>query len=48
MGVGVDAPGRDHSTASSTEQGYNMTNGYNSDDQRGGAGENYQGKSKKQ
>ena len=45
MGVGVEAPGRDHhSTASSTEQGYNMANGYSSDDQRGGTAESYQGK----
>ena len=48
MGVGVEAPGRDHhSTASSTEQGYNMANGYSSDDQRGGTAENYQGKIEK-
>ena len=44
MGVGVEAPGRDHQTmASPKEQGHNMTNGYNSDEHRGSTGNNYQG-----
>ena len=31
MGVGVDAPGRDHSMTSPNNQGHSMTNGFNSD-----------------
>ena len=45
MGVGVDAPGRDHhSTASSNGQGHRMTNGYNSEGHNEVTGQNYQGK----
>ena len=42
MGVGVEAPGRDHhSMTSPTEQGHNMTNGFNSDNHGRNSGGKY-------
>ena len=42
MGVGVEAPGRDHhSMTSPTEQSHNMTNGFNSDNHGRNSGGKY-------